>query len=139
LGAEIVVKKPAANLTVIHGEPLADLVEPPSDLGATGAALWVSIQRQYQIRDSGGMAMLKLACEASDRAQRCRQQIDQDGEMIRTRTGVRSNPLLRDELANRAFVVRTLGQLGLDLEPVKAIGRPPSGGIGISWKDLRAD
>ena len=35
-------------------------------------------------------------------------------------------PLLKHELAARAFVVRTLARLGLDLEPVRAgPGRPP--------------
>jgi hypothetical protein len=47
------------------------------------------------------------------------------GEMITSRGLVRSHPLLRDELANRAFAVRAIQRLGLDLEPVKAIGRPP--------------
>jgi hypothetical protein len=31
---------------------------------------------------------------------------------------VRSHPLLRDELQNRALTARLLGKLGLDLEPV---------------------
>jgi hypothetical protein len=31
---------------------------------------------------------------------------------------VRSHPLLRDELQNRALAARLLGKLGLDLEPV---------------------
>jgi hypothetical protein len=32
---------------------------------------------------------------------------------------------LRAELANRAFVVRSLARLGLDVEPVRPMGRPP--------------
>jgi hypothetical protein len=56
-----------------------------------------------------------------------RVQIDQDGECIRTKTGPGDHPLLKHELAARAFVVRTLGRLGLDLEPVRAgPGRPPA-------------
>ena len=35
-------------------------------------------------------------------------------------------PLTLDAL-DAAFVVRTLGRLGLDLEPVKPVGRPPGG------------
>jgi hypothetical protein len=45
--------------------------------------------------------------------------------MIKAKTGLRSNPLLRDELQNRAFLVRALARLGMDLEPVRAPGRPP--------------
>jgi hypothetical protein len=99
-------------------------MEPPRDLGETGAALWVSIQRQYQISDSGGLAMLKLACESADRAQACRQQIDADGVMVRGRTGPREHPLLKHETAARSFTVRMLQRLGLDIEPIKAPGRP---------------
>jgi len=31
----------------------------------------------------------------------------------------------RDELANRAFVVRTLERLGVNVETIKSVGRPP--------------
>ena len=34
--------------------------------------------------------------------------IDRDGEVVQTRTGPRAHPGLRDELSNRAFIVRTL-------------------------------
>jgi hypothetical protein len=54
-------------------------------------------------------------------------QIDKDGEILRAKGTVREHPLLKAEIACRAFVVRTLGRLGLDLEPVRAgPGRPPS-------------
>jgi hypothetical protein len=118
------MKKGGSNLTVIHSEPLADLTTPPADLGETGRHLWASIQAQYMISDSGGLAMLRLACESADRAQMCREQIDKDGLMIRGRTGSREHPLLKAELGARSFTVRTLQKLGLDLEPVKAVGRP---------------
>jgi hypothetical protein len=38
---------------------------------------------------------------------------------------MREHPAMKHELANRAFVVRTLARLGLDVEAVKPIGRPP--------------
>jgi hypothetical protein len=41
----------------------------------------------------------------------------------------RANALIRDELQARAFVVRTLGKLGLEAEPAKAVGRP----VGPQW------
>jgi hypothetical protein len=118
------MKKTGPNLTVIRGDPIADLTAPPADLGETGAHLWRTIQHQYLISDAGGLAMLKLACESADRAQRCRRQIDEDGEVVRGRTGPRDHPLLKHELGARSFTVRTLQKLGLDLEPVKAVGRP---------------
>ena len=103
-----------------------DRVASPRDLGEHGLSLWRSVTSEYQLEDAGGVAMLALACQALDRAEACRAQIDEDGEMLRTKTGMRENPLLKSELANRAFVVRTLAKLGLDVEPVRpSAGRPP--------------
>jgi hypothetical protein len=48
-----------------------------------------------------------------------------DGEVIKAKTGWRDHPLLKHELANRAFVTRCIARLGLDVEAVKPIGRPP--------------
>ena len=45
-----------------------------------------------------------------------------EGQTIRTRTGVRAHPALRDELANRALVARLLVKLGIASEPVKSPG-----------------
>jgi hypothetical protein len=56
---------------------------------------------------------------------RCASQIDRDGELIPTRSGLKEHPGLKGELANRAFVSRTLQRLGLDVEPVRPdVGRP---------------
>ena len=60
--------------------------------------------------------------------------MNRDGEVITTRQGVRDHPGLRHELASRAFVVRTLQKLGLDVEPLRpAPGRPP----GPQWPHER--
>ena len=104
--------------------------DPPRRLGAHGGALWRSIMGEYAVEDAGGLAMLTQACIALDRAEQCRAQIEKDGVAIRTKAGPRDHPSLKHELANRAFVVRTLGRLGLDVEPIGRVGRPP-GGFGI--------
>jgi len=54
------------------------------------------------------------------------------GEMIRGKTGPREHPLLKCELASRAFVVKTLRTLGLNVEgSIKAgPGRP---GEPLGW------
>jgi hypothetical protein len=123
---ENVVKKVGPNhLALIHSDPISDLTLPPPDLGETGAQLWRTIQQQYLISDAGGLAMLKLACESADRAQSCRKLIDEQGEIIWARGTARDHPLLKHELGARSFTVRTLQRLGLDLEPIKGIGRPP--------------
>jgi hypothetical protein len=105
--------------------------DPPRKLGAHGGALWRAVMSEYQIEDSAGLTMLAQACIVLDRAEQCRKQIERDGVVIRARSGpARDHPALKHELASRAFVVRTLARLGLDVEPVGRVGRPP-GGFGI--------
>src|SRR5262249_17224411 len=86
---------------------------PQRPLGKHGMALWNSIMDEYQISDSGGIELLCLACQALDRAEECRELIDHAGVgSIHSETGVvRSNPMLRDELANRAFVTKCIERL----------------------------
>ena len=119
-----------AKLSLLTGEQPA--VKPPRKLGKPGAHLWRNIMREYEIDDAGGLEMLASACQALDRAERCREAIDDEGEMIRTKAaGPRDHPLLKHELAARSFVVRTLQRLGLNMEAVKPTGRPPRG---IGWQ-----
>jgi phage terminase small subunit len=105
---------------------------PPRKLGTHGGALWKQVMAEYRITDAGGLAMLTQACIELDIAEDCRTQISRDGSCIRTKTGLKEHPLIKHELAARAFVVRTLSRLGLDVEPVKAIGRPTKP-IGVDW------
>jgi hypothetical protein len=69
--------------------------------------------------------MLALACQALDRAEALRREIERDGAVLRVRGTVKDHPALKHELANRAFVVRTLARLGLSFEPLRpSVGRP---------------
>ena len=69
-----------------------------------------------------------LAAEALDRMQSLRAQIDADGEVVRTKNGLKKqHPALKSELAARSFIARTLQRLGLNLEPLQSRpGRPPT-------------
>jgi hypothetical protein len=103
---------------------------PPRTLGSPGLALWNRVQGEYAVHDSGGVELLCLACQALDRAESLSAAIAEDGQTIRTPTGIRAHPALRDELANRAFITRALAKLGIASEPIKAPGRPAGGGLG---------
>ena len=105
-------------------------ISPPRKLGAAGLALWSAIQSDYRIDDQGGIEMLTQACEASDEIAVLTEEIQTDGAVIRTRTGPKSHPALRDVLQHRAFIVRTLERLGLNVEAVKSVGRPS----GAAWR-----
>jgi hypothetical protein len=79
---------------------------------------------EYELDEVGGRALLEQAARL-DRAERCAAQIAVDGEMVRQRgKAAKAHELLRHELGNRTFAVRTLQKLGLNFEPVRAIGRP---------------
>jgi hypothetical protein len=117
-------------------EPGANAFPPPRKLGRHGLALWNRVQNDFGIQDVGGVELLCLACQGLDRAESLAAAINSDGETVRTRTGVKAHPALRDELAARAFVVRTLAKLGITSEPVKPVGRPNRG---IGWTGDDAD
>jgi hypothetical protein len=109
-------------LTVIGSA--ATTPAPPRKLAPPGLALWNRVQGEYRITDSDGVELLCLAAQALDRAESLSAAIAEDGQTIRTRSGVRVHPGLRDEIANRALVARLLGKLGITSEPVKSPGRP---------------
>jgi hypothetical protein len=121
-------KKPP--LTLVRST--ATVSPPPRKLGKTGRVLWDTVMTEYQIHDIGGVELLMQACLAADRADALAEIINRDGETIHTKSGLRAHPCLKDELQNRAFVVRTLERLGLNIESIKpSVGRPPSG---FGWR-----
>jgi hypothetical protein len=100
-------------------------LEPPPVLGPAGAEFWRRVQSEFGITDVGGVCLLEQICGAIDRIQSITEAIAVEGPAIRLRKGgVRANPLLRDELQNRAFVSSSLERLGITAEPVKAPGHP---------------
>jgi hypothetical protein len=117
--------KPRPDLHVIPPRPSPDLATPPGQLGAVGMSLWNDIVAAYEFSDRGSYESLYQACCAADRAASLRVAIERDGEVIKTKAGLKDHPCLKHELANRAFVTRALARLGLDLEPVLARGRQP--------------
>lgn len=102
-------------------------VQPPRPLGQYGKNLWDRIQKDYAITDTGGIELLAQMCQAVDRAEELAERIAADGAVLQTRSGPRSHPSIRDELACRAFICRTIQRLGLNLEPLQS--RP-------SWKPV---
>ena len=100
-------------------------IRPPRKLGQHGTALWNWVQRDYGIDDVGGVELLCQACQTEDRAESLAEAIARDGAVIYTRNGVpHTHPSVKDELACRAFIVRTLEKLGINVESIKQPGRP---------------
>jgi hypothetical protein len=117
----LMVKKPS--LKIVKPSE-ATVMSPPRKLGEHGLTLWRTVQSEYLITDTGGVEILAQACSALDRAEELASVIDQDGCTIMIRGVLREHPLLKGELACRAFLCRCLQRLGLNIEAVKSVGRP---------------
>jgi hypothetical protein len=116
---------PRPPLSIVPPLP-ATGAEPPVNLGPAGCKLWRSILADYDITDAGGLLLLEQAAFAADRAERLREQIDADGEIIHGRTGPKEHPGLKAEIAARSLLARMLVKLGLHVEPLRpGPGRPP--------------
>jgi len=123
-------KTPNSSLTIVE-PPTFTPIAPPRKLGEAGQALWDAVQNEFRIEDCGGVELLMQACLAADRAEALAARIDKDGETIHTAMGLKAHPCLKDELAARSFICRTLQRLGITDEAIRPIGRPPrSFGLG---------
>jgi hypothetical protein len=114
----------------------SQVLKPSRPLGKHGAALWKSITAEYGIEDAGGAELLTEACQTLDRAEELAAAIKRDGPVIRYKGAIKDHPAIKHELAARSFVVRTLQRLGLDVEALKPVGRPPSP---LGWKPDEED
>jgi hypothetical protein len=118
-------------LAVVGTEPGATGMQPPRKLGKLGRDLWATVQREFNVTDSGGVELLMQACEAADRVGQLGDKISRDGLTVHTKQGMRSHPLLREETSLRNFVCKTLRAIGIVDEPQKPMGRP---GSAIGWR-----
>ena len=112
--------------------------KPPRTLGQAGTNLWDRIVAEYVLDDAGGRELLTLCCQALDRAEALKQQIDAEGETVKVKGVLRDHPALKHELQNRSFVAKALARMGLNLEvPIRPVGRPLVGGLGVGSEYTR--
>jgi hypothetical protein len=97
-------------------------IDPTRKLGKAGLELWSAIMEAYVIDDPAGIELLMLACGAADRVAELNAAISKEGVTVRTKTGPKAHPALRDELQNRAFISKQLERLGLNLEAIRPTG-----------------
>lgn len=102
------------------------IAKSPSHLSKEAKSTWKKIISAYQIEDEAGLKILRTACEAFDRAQKCREQIDRDGLTVEDAKGqIKPHPLLPIERDSRQGFLAGLKALNLDLEPLRdRPGRP---------------
>jgi len=91
----------------------------PKDLSTAGKKLWRSILTDWPIDDSAHLAILHEALLARDRAESCRKQIDEVGELVVDRFGQQKpNPLLPHERDARSAFVQGIKALSLDPQEI---------------------
>lgn len=98
---------------------------PPRPLGEHGRSLWDRVQVEYAIRDAGGVEILAQIAAAVDLAEQLAEVIRTEGPMLQTRTTRRTHPAVRELTQVRALIMRGLKDLGLNVEALQPVGRPP--------------
>jgi hypothetical protein len=89
--------------------------------------MWDAVQREFGIEDAAGRELLVQAAGALDLIETLGEAIARDGAIVYGRTGVpKAHPAVKDQIAARAFLVRTLEKLGVTSENIKSVGRPPN-------------
>jgi P27 family predicted phage terminase small subunit len=98
---------------------MATKIQPPKHLSAEARKLWTELRADYAIDDSAGLALLRAACEASDRAQQARAMIVKDGMVSTDRFGQRKpHPAVGIERDARTQLLAALRALKLAPEPL---------------------
>jgi P27 family predicted phage terminase small subunit len=107
-------------------QPAPDPGDSPSPLLSDQAkALWHSLTDEYDFSDTLGRVMLAEALMAWDRARAASEMIARDGAVVTGADGTpRRHPACGIERDSRAQAIRIFRELGLNLEPVNAVGRP---------------
>jgi hypothetical protein len=126
-------KPPLALVSGAAGE-IESIATPLRPLGHHGQRLWSLTQSEYGISDIGGREILTQICELLDRAEELRETINRDGAVIRTKSGPKLHPGVREETSIRVAITKNLERLGLNLEPIRSPGGQPRS---IGWTGER--
>jgi P27 family predicted phage terminase small subunit len=98
-------------IEVYHSPP------PPAHLSPSAAQWWRTTLDRYVLQEHH-LRLLQLACEAWDRAQKAREQLEQEGLTVEGREGgIRPHPCVAIERDARLAVARLVRELDLDTEP----------------------
>ena len=100
--------------------------EPPLHLSSSSQQLWRLTIQRYELAEHH-LRLLQLLCEAWDRAQAAREQIEREGLTLPGREGgMRPHPCVGIERDARLAVARLIRELDLDSEPPrpKRVGPP---------------
>jgi P27 family predicted phage terminase small subunit len=98
--------------------------KPPRHLSKESKKIWQNITEGW-VMEMDGLVLLQVALEAWDRIQAARAEVDRDGLIITDPSGRRRpHPGLQIEKDQKLVLLKAWRQLGLDIEPPGAVGRP---------------
>jgi P27 family predicted phage terminase small subunit len=108
-------------------KPDVNLPQPPPHLSASARQWWETTVEAYVLQEHH-VRLLQLACEAWDRSQEARAQLEREGLTIPGREGgIRPHPCVAIERDSRLAVARLVRELDLDVElPVSDRSGPPA-------------
>ena len=115
-------KKPKLTLAV---PPVDGGSTPPPTLSPAAQSLWTRLTDEYDFSDLLGRVMLEEGLICWDRARAATETIAREGAVLGGAGKARRHPAVGIERDARAQAIRIFRELGLNLEPVKPIGRPP--------------
>ena len=97
----------------------------PKHLSEAARKIWNSVVKDYEL-EPRHLELLRLALEALDAAEKARQTIASEGQIVDGgRYGKKAHPCIAIERDSRIAHARLMRELGLDLEN-PAASRPPS-------------
>ena len=112
-------------------------LSPPNTLSVEAKLIWCDLQSEYNITDAAGLVILQAVCESYDRMRQAFNTLKAEGLTTEDRYGqAKVHPAALIERDARAAMLSALKQLNLDIEPLKAMGRPPGP---VGWSGRRAD
>jgi hypothetical protein len=99
--------------------------KPPAGLGRDGRKLWLELQTTYAITDAAGLVLLELAAKSFDDWIAARELLKREGLTVTGGpSGPKVHPAVRLVEVSHRSLMASLRQLHLDVEPLKAVGRP---------------
>jgi P27 family predicted phage terminase small subunit len=94
-----------------------DLPQPPAHLSQSAAQWWQAVVERYELQEHH-LRLLQLCCEAWDRGQTAREQLDREGlTTVGAEGNIRSHPCIAIERDARLAVARLVRELDLDCSP----------------------
>lgn len=106
---------------------MTDASHPPEHLSAEAKSLWKSILVEWDFSDDPvALRILESALEHFDTKRVMQDVLHREGRVIRDRFDKpKIHPAVDAERKADAAMRAAFGSLGLELEPIKGIGRPP--------------